>query len=177
MHRRRTVSVLLALTVTGFLAGAVLSARAQEATPSADLEANTVLARRFHDEIFAQGNLDAADAILTPDFVWHAPPDQEFVVGPAAVKAVATEVRAFFGDDYVTQHDDEIAAGDRVVIRWTLTGTVQTETGPVPVVYTGIDIFRIEDGQLAELWQNTSDLELEAQLAAAGTPAAGTPTA
>jgi predicted SnoaL-like aldol condensation-catalyzing enzyme len=56
------------------------------------------------------------------------------------------------------------------VIRWTLTGTVQTETGNVPVVYTGIDIFRIQDGKLVELWQNTSDLELEAQLAAAGTP-------
>jgi hypothetical protein len=47
------------------------------------------------------------------------------------------------------------------------------------VVYTGIDIFRIEDGKLAELWQNTDDLGLEQQLGtipAPGTPAAGTPT-
>jgi hypothetical protein len=43
------------------------------------------------------------------------------------------------------------------------------------VVYTGIDIFRIEGGKLAELWQNTDDLGLEKQLAAAGTPTAGTP--
>jgi predicted ester cyclase len=72
-----------------------------------------------------------------------------------------------------------IAEGDRVVIRWTLTGTVQTDHGAVPVVYTGIDIFRIENGKLAKLWQNTDDLGLEAQLSAGtalGTPAAGTPT-
>ena len=65
------------------------------------------------------------------------------------------------------------------MIRWTLTGTAQTESGRVPVVYTGIDIFRIDDGKLAELWQNTDDLGLEAQLTAAtapATPAAGTPT-
>jgi predicted SnoaL-like aldol condensation-catalyzing enzyme len=177
MHPRHAVTALFALTVVGFLAGAALSTRAQDATPPTDLAANTVLARRFHDEIFEQGNLAAADEILTPDFVWHAPPDQEFVVGPEAVKEVATEVRAFFGDDFVSSDDDVIAEGDRVAIRWTLTGTVQTESGPVPVVYTGIDIFRIENGRLAELWQNTDDLGLEAQLAAAGTPAAGTPTA
>ncbi len=48
-----------------------------------------------------------------------------------------------------------------------LAGSAQTETGGVPVVYTGIDIFRIEDGKLAELWQNTDDLGLEQQFAAA----------
>jgi predicted SnoaL-like aldol condensation-catalyzing enzyme len=177
MHRRLALTVLLALTVASLFAGSVLAARIQDATPSADLEANKALARRYHDEIFEQGNLAAADAILTPDFVWHAPPDQEFVVGPEAVKQIATEVRAYFGDDLMLSDDDVIAEGDRVVIRWTLTGTVQTESGPVPVIYTGIDIFRIQDGKLAELWQNTDDLGLEAQLAAAGTPAAGTPTA
>ena len=83
-------------------------------------------------------------------------------------------MRAFI-PDFVLTDDDEIAEGDRVVIRWTLTGTAQTETGGVPVIYTGIDIFRIADGKLAELWQNTDDLGLEQQLsagAALGTPAA-----
>jgi predicted SnoaL-like aldol condensation-catalyzing enzyme len=151
-------------------------ARAQDATPSVDLEANKVLARRFHDEIFEQGNLDAADEILTPDFAWRGPPNTpDPLVGPEAIKQAATEVREYFGD-LVLSDDDEVAEGDRVVIRWTLTGAVQTESGSVPVVYTGIDIFRIADGKLAELWQNTDDLGLEQQLAAAGTPAAGTPT-
>jgi predicted ester cyclase len=90
---------------------------------------------------------------------------------------VATDLRSFI-PNFVLSDDDEIAEGDRVVIRWTLTGTAQGDSGPVPVTFTGIDIFRIADGRLAELWQNTDDLGLEQQLAKTsvmGTPAA-TPT-
>jgi hypothetical protein len=63
--------------------------------------------------------------------------------------------------------DEEIAEGDKVMIRWTLTGTVQTASGPVPVHFTGIDIFRIEDGKLAELRQLLDQTGLDQQLAAA----------
>jgi len=142
------------------------------------LEANKALARRFHEEIFDQGNLDVADEILAPDFTWYNPPTETFVTGPEAVKQQARELRGFI-PDFVLTDEDVIAEGDRVVIRWTLRGSAQTEAGPVPVTYTGIDIFRIQDGQLAELWQNTDDLGLEAQLSAGtamGTPGAGTPT-
>jgi predicted SnoaL-like aldol condensation-catalyzing enzyme len=173
--RRLTVPLLAVVVV--FIGVVAMSGRptviAQDATPTSGLEANKALASRFHEELFDQGKQAAAAEILTPDFVWHAPPQEIFVTGPEAVNAVATELRAFI-PDYVLTEDDVIAEGDRVVIRWTLTGTAQTEAGGVPVIYTGIDIFRIEDGQLAELWQNTADLELEEQLAA--TPAAGTPT-
>jgi ketosteroid isomerase-like protein len=180
MRHRPALTALLALTLVGVLAGSAIAARTQDATPTTDLEANKALARRFHDEIFDQGNLAATDQILTPDFVWRAPPDASdelLIVGPEGVKQVATELRSFIPDLVLTD-DDEIAEGDRVVIRWTLRGTAQTESGPVPVTFTGIDIFRIADGRLAELWQNTDDLGLEAQLAAApgsGTPAGGTP--
>jgi predicted SnoaL-like aldol condensation-catalyzing enzyme len=173
----RRFGLLLLVVVVLFIGFVAVSGRptvfAQDATPTSDLEANKALARRFHGEIFDQGNQAAAAEILTPDFVWHAPPQEIFVTGPQAVNDVATEFRAFI-PDFVSTDDDVIAEGDRVVIRWTTTGTAQTEAGGVPVIYTGIDIFRIEDGKLAELWQNTADLELEEQLAA--TPAAGTPT-
>lgn len=73
----RRYSVLLSVVVV-LLSGAVVFARpsvaVQEATPTSDLEANKALARKYHDEIFEQGNLDAADEILTPDFVWYSPP-------------------------------------------------------------------------------------------------------
>jgi ketosteroid isomerase-like protein len=157
----------LALTARG-----VRPTAAQEATPASDLEANKALARRYHDDIFEKGDLDVADEILTPDFVWRAPPDKVLTTGPEGVKQEAMGVRSFF-PDVVLSDDDEIAEGDRVVIRWTLKGTAQTESGPVPVSFTGIDIFRIEDGKLAELWQLTDDVGLEAQLNAG---AAATPT-
>jgi predicted SnoaL-like aldol condensation-catalyzing enzyme len=176
MHQRPALIALFALTLVGMLAGSTFATRAQDATPPADLAANKALAHRFHEDIFDQMNLEVADEILTPDFAWHSPPQTTFLVGPAAVKQQATDLRAF-APDLVLTDDDIIAEGDRVVIRWTMTGTAQTEGGGVPIVYTGIDIFRIENGRLAELWQNTDDLGLEAQLAAgAATPAAGTPT-
>ena len=173
--RRFTVS--LSVVVVLFMGFVAVSGRptviAQDATPTSDLEANKALAHRFHEEIFDQGNLAAADEILTPDFVWYsAAAGRPSVVGPEAVKQAATDLRAFI-PDFVLTDDDVIAEGDRVVIRWTMPGTAQRESGAVPVIYTGIDIFRIADGKLAELWQNTDDLGLEAQLAAS--PVAGTP--
>jgi predicted SnoaL-like aldol condensation-catalyzing enzyme len=153
-------------------------AQAQETTSTADLEANKALARRFHDEIFEQGKLDVADAILTSDFVWHAPPQTVLAAGPPAIKQTAADVRAYFSG-LALSADDVIAEGDRVVIRWTLTGSVQTPHGAVPVVYTGIDIFRVQDGKLAELWQNADDYGLAQQLGeipVEGTPAASTLT-
>lgn len=166
------VAVLLLSVVAGGVRSSVI---AQDATPTSDLEANKALADRFHEEIFDQGNLATADEILTQDFVWRAPPnasDDMLIVGPEGVKQTATDLRSFI-PDFVLTVDDVIAEGDRVVIRWTLRGTAQGESGPVPVTFTGIDIFRIADGKLAELWQITDDLGLQAQLA--GTPAAGTP--
>ena len=180
----RRYSVLLSVVVV-LLSSAVVLARppeaVQDATPTSDLEANKAWADRFHEEIFDQGNMATADEILTPDFVWRAPPDasdDRLIVGPEGVKQAATDLRVFI-PDFVLTDDDVIAEGDRVVIRWTLRGTAQGESGPVPVTFTGIDIFRIADGKLAELWQITDDLGLEAQLAAGtvlGTPATGTPT-
>jgi hypothetical protein len=141
-----------------------------------DLEANKALARRFHHDIFERMDLAVADEILTPDFTWYGPPKTVFLVGPAAIKQQAMDLRAFF-PDLVLNEDDIVAERDRVVIRWTLLGTAQTDHGGVPVVYTGIDIFRIEGGKLADLWQETDDLGLQQQLNSAATPTAGTPTA
>src|SRR5215212_163928 len=160
--------MLHSLSSAGLVAATTVIApelvRSQDASPTANLEANKALSRQYHDELFEQGNLDVADEILTPDFTWYAPPQTVSVVGPEAVKQAAKDVRAYFGDDLTLSADDVIAEGDRVVIRWTLTGTVQTDHGAVPVVYTGIDIFRIQDGKLAELWQNTDDYGLAQQL-------------
>ena len=181
MHRLFVV-VSIAVVLAGLLGGGAgrLGTTAQDATPTSNLDANKALARRFHEEIFDQGNLAAADEILTPDFVWRAPPnapDDMLVVGPEGSSRWPRTCHSFI-PNFVLSDDDEIAEGDRVVIRWTLTGTAQGDAGPVPVTFTGIDIFRIADGRLAELWQNTDDLGLEQQLAKTsvmGTPAA-TPT-
>ena len=87
--RRLFVVVSLVVVLVGLLGGGSgrVGTAAQDATPTADLEANKALARRFHDEIFEQGNLAVADEILTPDFVWHAPPQTIFCRRPRGRQA------------------------------------------------------------------------------------------
>jgi hypothetical protein len=49
----------------------------------------------------------------------------------------------------------------------------------VPITYTSIDIFRLTDDKLAELWQNTDDYGPAQQVGdipIQATPAASTPT-
>lgn len=136
------------------------------ATDASDIAANVALARRFRDDIFARGNLDAADAILAPDVVWHSdvPP------GAEGVKTYASTLRSAFPDLTLTA-DQVVAAGDRVAILWTLHGTHQGEFLGVPATRNristqGIDIYRIANGQIAEIWTVGDDLGLLFQLGA-----------
>jgi steroid delta-isomerase-like uncharacterized protein len=130
---------------------------------------NEALAQRFHMDIFQAGNLAVADEILAPDFAMHSPgAPSELTYGPEGIKRFATAMRTAF-PDLQTTHEDTIAQGDKVVIRWTLSGT---HTGPwlgIPPTgrsfgVSGIDIFRILDGKLAELWQEADTLGFLQQL-------------
>ena len=74
----------------------------------------------------------------------------------------------------VTVHD-AFAAGDRVVGRYSYTGTF---TGPLlgnaptgqRVTMTSIDIWRVEDGRFVEHWDEINSLELFVQLGAVAAP-------
>jgi len=65
--------------------------------------------------------------------------------------------------------DEMIAEGDRVMVRWTFHGTqVGKYAGLSPtnrqVVYSGINIFRIENDKIAEIWDISDRLWLWQQL-------------
>lgn len=132
---------------------------------------HAALAQRFHMDIFQQGKLEVADEILASDFTWHAHSPQipaDLPRGPEGVKQVARAYRAAFPDMKIT-HEDVIASDNDVVIRWNVSGTQRGELLGAPssgkhAEMTGIDIFRIENGKLAELWQNEDDLSLLQQL-------------
>jgi steroid delta-isomerase-like uncharacterized protein len=130
---------------------------------------NETLAHRYHMDIFQAGNFAVADEILAPDFVMHSPGmPSELTHGPEGMKRLATAMRTAF-PDLQTTHEDTISQGDKVVIRWTLSGT---HTGPwlgIPPTarsfrVSGIDIFRIVDGKLVELWQEGDTLGFLQQL-------------
>ena len=111
---------------------------------------------RYHNDIFQKGKLEVAYEILAPDFVLHNPLlPKELRNGPEETKKYASAVIAAVPDRKLV-HDDIFAKGDKVLIRWTNSGT---NTGPLfgnppkPYIATGFDLFRISNGKIVDLWQ------------------------
>ena len=124
----------------------------QQSSSGEEEKRNEALAIRYHDDIFQKGNLEVADEILSSDFVIHNPVlPKELSKGPEGTKKYASAVIAAVPDRKLV-HDDVFAKGDKVLIRWTNSGT---NTGPLfgnpptgkPYVVTGFDLFRI-----SEIW-------------------------
>jgi steroid delta-isomerase-like uncharacterized protein len=131
-------------------------------------EENKAVARREVEEIFAQGNLDAAEEIYAPDVVGHDPASGE-IRGIEGAKQFAAKFRQAFPDLQPTI-EDMVAEGDKVVIRYTARGTHQGETedfGPPTgnrVEIAGISILRFAEGKIGEEWVNYDALGLMQQL-------------
>ena len=125
-------------------------------------QGNEALAHRFHMDIFQQGKIEVADEIIAPDFVWRNPIiPPELQHGQESVKKIASEVIATMQDLQIS-HDDAIAKGDKVMIRWSLTGTAKRELLGIPpsdkpLSIIGFDLFRISsEGKIVEMWQQFS---------------------
>ena len=91
--------------------------------------------------------MEQADDLFTPDFLHHNVPEGT-ARGPEGQKAFVTAMRAQV-PGLRLRIEDLIAEGDRVVARWT--GTYTPPAGGERS-YPGVDILRIEDGKIAELW-------------------------
>lgn len=120
---------------------------------------NETLAHRFHMDIFQKGELGVADEILASDFVWRNPIiPSELQHGPDSVKKIASAVIDAMPDRQIT-HDDIIAKSDKVLIRWTMTGTPKKELfgippSDTPTAIIGFDLFRISsEAKIVEMWQ------------------------
>jgi predicted ester cyclase len=131
-------------------------------------EENKQLVRRALDEVYAKGDLELADELIHPDFVDHEPAHPDRPAGPESVKQTVRELHGTFGE-LRFEVEDEIAEGDRVVQRVTMSGR---HTGPLmarePTNRTfavrHMYIWRIADGRIAEHWGSRDDLGLLAQL-------------
>ena len=160
--------------------GATADASPAAACPATTAAANEELIRRYLAEVWGQGDIGAIDEVLAPGHVHHQPRGA-VVQDPAALAASAREFRAAF-PDFRTAVDEAIAAGDRVVVRWTRTGThLGLFRGLAPtgraVAWTGIWIARVACGRVAETWSEADVLGLYRQLGLAIDGAPATPAA
>ncbi len=138
-------------------------------------EENKAIARRALKELFsAQGDLDVADEIISPNYVGHDPVSPEDVRGPEGVKEFAMTYRNAFPDVQLSV-EDQVAEGDMVVTRWIASGTHQGELmGIAPsgkrVTVSGTSVERIVDGKIEETWDNYDALGMMQQIGAIPSP-------
>ena len=124
-------------------------------------EENEVLAHRFHMDIFQKRDLSVADEILATDFVLRNPQiPSELTHGPESAKKIASAVIDSVPDLRIT-HDETISKNDKVLVRWTLTGTAKKELFGIPasdkpLTLVGFDLFRFANGKIVEMWQQFS---------------------
>ena len=131
-------------------------------------EDNKRLTRRALDEIYTRGDLELVDEIVHPDFIDHEPAHPEQPNGPESVKQTVRRLRRMFGG-LRFEIEDEIAEGDRVVQRVTMSGR---QTGPLmgreatgrEFAVRHIYIWRIADDNIVEHWGSRDDLGLLGQL-------------
>ena len=125
-----------------------------ESNQTEDLNAAAV--RRFFDEVLDGGRLELIDRLAKPESVLHAPLGG-LEPGPEGLKKFVTSLREGF-PNFNAKIDDLITSGDKVIVRWR--SAQQTHLGPyrgIPptgreIHMTGIEIFRMENGQIAECW-------------------------
>jgi predicted SnoaL-like aldol condensation-catalyzing enzyme len=122
-------------------------------------ESNKALVRRYYED--APHNPDACDEIFAPRFQFHAivqtgVTPQVVECTPESEKAVYERYKSTWGGWHI-QIEEMIAEGDRVMVRWTSHGTHQGESRGLPPTYkrvtnSGVNIFRIAEGRIAEVW-------------------------
>lgn len=119
-------------------------------------EKNKATVRRWLEEIFGRGYLEAAGELFTSNYAMHDPSFPHDVHGPDGIKRYVTAYRAVFPDLQVTV-EDQLAREDRVVTRWTVRGTQSGEfLGLAPtgagVSVRGIEFDRLVGGMIDEAW-------------------------
>lgn len=117
-------------------------------------EDNKLLADRVWEEVWHQGDLRLLDDLFTPDFVRHDPGRE--LRGINQNRQFISGLRAAFPDLHFTV-EDQIAEGDKVVVRYRFQGTHLGDFQGMPPTskqanYTGILIYRMSGGKIAEQW-------------------------
>ena len=131
------------------------------------IEENKAIVRRLLEQGLVRGNQAIGEELLADDFVDHnplpgLPPNrdgfkQSFVVFGSAFP------------DFEYRIEDMIGEGDKVVARFTAMGTHKGEMAGIPptgnrVSVTGIDIFRVTGGKIAEFWLSWDQLGMMQQI-------------
>lgn len=138
------------------------------------VEQNKGIARRFIEDVFNRGNLEALDGIMAANFVEHEELPPGIPRSREGAKLLFGMLRSAFPDFHATIND-LIAEGDKIVISQTWTGTQKGEFMGVPpagkrISVSVIDILRFENGMVVEHWGVMDSMTMMQQLGAIPSP-------
>lgn len=136
------------------------------------IEENKILVRRYFED--APRYPDICDEIFAPRFqfhtIQHASITQQTVESdPQSEKATYEWLAKVWSPCWCMTVDEMMAESDRVMVRWTFHGKQVGEYAGLPpthkeVTYSGINIFRIANGKIVEIWDISDRLWLWQQL-------------
>jgi len=131
---------------------------------------NSSLIRRWFEEVWNKGRMEAIDEMASPDAIGHGQAQHDTDIGLKEFRIFATDLRRAFPDFKVTI-DRVIEQGDIVVARWTTTMTHKGAFLGFPatgkkVTVSGTSMQRIENGKIVEGWDNWDQLGLLVQIGA-----------
>jgi steroid delta-isomerase-like uncharacterized protein len=127
---------------------------------------NTKIVLDLLEAAWNRGDTSAIDRAVAENHIEHEPDGDE--IGPDHLTETVRAYRAAFPDLHMSV-DDQIADGDRVVIRWTATGTHRAELNGIPATghtakVSGVFIHKLADGLITESWSMFDQLGLLGQL-------------
>lgn len=138
--------------------------------PSVDTESSRAVVGRWFAEVLRGHRLAALAEVASPNILVHptAMPCEAGYYAKTGVEQWLQGQWAAFPDLTVVD-DFSVASGDIVAARWHARGTSQGDfLGVAPtgrsLDYTGLSMYRIEDGRIAEIWETRNTLAILHQL-------------
>lgn len=117
-------------------------------------EQNKAVIQRYF-EAQNHHSLEESFAFFSPHILSHNVPGHEAAVEIEGIKAFFTTLHDAIPDLHVTLHDT-IAEGDKVVVRFTVSGMQTREfmgqPAGQPFVEHSLTIYRLDNGRIAEVW-------------------------
>lgn len=121
-------------------------------------EANKLVVKRFNKEFIEQGNLEAFEEIVALDFVNRSAATLNIPAGREGIKDYIVDVLHKALTDVKVEIYDQIAEGDTVVTRKSISGIQTGEFLNKPatnerITMHLIDIVSLKDGKYVEHWR------------------------
>ena len=128
---------------------------------------NDAVVRRVFDEAWNQKKINIIDETHASGYAFHDPASPG-IDSPEAYKGFLNTYHNGFPDTHFTV-EEVICSGENVVVRFSITSTHTGELRGIPpsnkkIAITGISVFRMANGKIAEEWCNWDTLGMLQQI-------------